>query len=567
MRLQKHVLALAILSLLGGVAQASPWPTATPDYVSTTPDQSTTISVLDNDIGTELALTTVNTTTVEGGSASISEDKLSVIYQPAAGFKGVDYFWYNFTDNEGRKNAAKVAIYVTDPEPPVGEKPEAWPGAAADLATTTDQNLITIPVLENDTGMGLTLTSVNEWSSNGGKVFINPDNKTLSYRKLGLPAVWPETDSFWYVMTDAWGRTNSAKVTIALGESAAQDWTTAREDNSRILKNTQISIDVLSNDFGTGKFIKSVNESSVKWGTISIDGNKAVYTPPADFTGQDEFWYVVENIYGKTDSAKVLITVEEPGQTVQLGQLNDTGAVTCADFPVVGHDNADLTTCSGVDAEGDPIPPKQDATNGRDVTHADDSDGHAGFSFTKLDADGQPLAAEATTWSCVKDNVTGLIWESKVGLSEGIRAAGLHGADDQYTWYDSNTSTNGGDAGTRQHASLISCHGYQSWLPETWCNTEAFAQRVNTEALCGITTWRLPSLPELQSIANYDGRAPTIDTAYFPNTAYATYHTSSTNVAYPSLQKAFAFYDGHMLTHPKNRNTAARLVSNAPVAE
>ena len=39
--------------------------------------------------------------------------------------------------------------------------------------------------------------------------------------------------------------------------------------------------------------------------------------------------------------------------------------------------------------------PWQDAQDGRDKTHDDDSDGHAGFSFTKLDANGNALAASA----------------------------------------------------------------------------------------------------------------------------------------------------------------------------
>lgn len=71
--------------------------------------------------------------------------------------------------------------------------------------------------------------------------------------------------------------------------------------------------------------------------------------------------------------------------------------------------------------------------SGLSVNNNDDSDGHAGFSFTKLDANGNELLANATDWSCVKDNVTGLIWEVKQGGNGTVGDEGLHDADDTYT--------------------------------------------------------------------------------------------------------------------------------------
>ena len=55
------------------------------------------------------------------------------------------------------------------------------------------------------------------------------------------------------------------------------------------------------------------------------------------------------------------------------GKLNDTGITACGD---ASNNNLD---CPVNDYHG------QDAEYGRDATHNDDSDGHAGFSFTKLD--------------------------------------------------------------------------------------------------------------------------------------------------------------------------------------
>lgn len=488
-----------------------------------------------------------------------------MIYQPAAGFKGIDTFWYAYTYSLGiysTTNAAKVTVYVHSPESGVGEKPPEWPTAVNDYASTGENNIITIPVLENDLGGGLTLTSVNDWTAKGGRAYINEDNKTISYQRT--PLTLQDTDSFWYEFTDAWGRTNSAKVTIVFDTPISQSWAAAEPDNISILMNIPVKIDVLANDFGVVKELKLVDKSSVKWGTVTIQDNRAYYSPRYGFTGVDEFWYVMENLYGKLDSNKVTINVLDANEVVETGKLNDTGVILCADLPasIDGNGDSDLTNCYGSDAHGDYIPPKQDATHGRDVTHNDGRDGYAGFSFTKLNALGQPLAADAPSWSCVKDNVTGLIWEKKEGKWEGIGGAGLHSADDKFSWYNSDSSQNGGDyAGMQQEANSQTCYGLERERPDTYCNTEAFVQRVNSAALCGITTWRLPSLPELDSIVSYDGRIPTIDSAYFPNTALGLYSTSSMG---NENVKAVAFYAGHtekIRTHEDN--SFVRLVSEA----
>ncbi|RVU86583.1 DUF1566 domain-containing protein [Leucothrix sargassi] len=452
------------------------------------------------------------------------------------------------------------------------EIPTEWPTAFKDIAIATDNQQIIIPVLENDTGEELTLTSVNEWSTDGGKIVINPDKQTVSYYKLGEPDTWPETDSFWYVFSDKYGRTNAGQVEVVLGDQTPPEaWPQTAADSANTVVDAPIKIDVLSNDTGVGLTIKSVNTSSVGWGRITIQGSELYYTPYAGFKGSDEFWYVMADAFGRTNAAKVTVNVTEPSDIV-VGRLNDTGTVECGDYAYgasVQHNN-NLTTCSGTDADGDEIPPKQDATHGRDATDNDDTDGVAGFSFTKLSVTGEVLPASAETWSCVKDNVTGLIWESKVGHSAGYGAAGLHSADDVYTYYNTNESTNGGYApGFERHGSnKASCFGYIDGQPETYCNTQAFVSRVNAEGYCGITNWRVPNPSELQSIVNYDGSLPTIDKTYFPNTAYSHYTTSALNVRQSVFStpvvKYVAFYDGHTPQKQANEffgSQSLRLVS------
>jgi len=216
------------------------------------------------------------------------------------------------------------------------------------------------------------------------------------------------------------------------------------------------------------------------------------------------------------------------------GGLNDTGITACRDYAYVPgsgiHNNVDCAaagatqTVNGTEtANGlDPVPAGQDAHYGRDANPLtnDDADGHAGFSFTKLDASGTPLADQSanyatTPWSCVLDNVTGLMWEVKMNDN-----ANLHHKDWTYTWYNSNAASYGGSVGT---AAGGSCGG----MVAAGCDTEKFVVAVNAVTLCGHDDWRLPNPEELQSIADLSRANPAIDTGFFPNTETWWYWSSS----------------------------------------
>ncbi len=140
--------------------------------------------------------------------------------------------------------------------------------------------------------------------------------------------------------------------------------------------------------------------------------------------------------------------------------------------------------------------------------------GSAGFDFTKIDADGQPLPKDAARWSCVRDNVTGLLWEVK--SDDG----GLHDKDWTYSWYNSSGVNDGGFAG-------YSAGGFCGGTVAAGCDTEKFTAAVNATKLCGVKGWRLPSRQELLSIADNSQSKPAIDTKYFPNTTFSGFWSSS----------------------------------------
>lgn len=206
--------------------------------------------------------------------------------------------------------------------------------------------------------------------------------------------------------------------------------------------------------------------------------------------------------------------------TTHAAGLNDTGITKCT--------NGTAVVTTGVEADSGSHP-RQDCRYGRDVATAAGSlpktgAGGKGFDFSKIANDGTVLDATAVLgtgtkgWACTRDNVTGLIWEVKT-------TSGLRNKSHSYSWYSSNTATNGGSVGT---ASGGTCES------SGHCDTEKFVADVNAAGLCGATDWRLPSNKELDFIIDY-GSNLAIDLTYFPNTPASSFWSAS----------AFAGDSGH----------------------
>lgn len=100
------------------------------------------------------------------------------------------------------------------------------------------------------------------------------------------------------------------------------------------------------------------------------------------------------------------------------------------------------------------------------------------------------METAGSKWSCVKDNVTGLIWEVKT--ADG----GSHDKGGTYIW----------------------------------SATTTYVTTVNNAGWCGVNSdWRLPTVNELQSIADLSSKNPAIaiDSGYFPNTVPALYWSAT----------------------------------------
>ena len=153
--------------------------------------------------------------------------------------------------------------------------------------------------------------------------------------------------------------------------------------------------------------------------------------------------------------------------------------------------------------------PRQDADFGRDAIAPFLNKigvGRAGFDFSKLDAFGDELPRDATDFVCLRDNVTGLIWELKEPVAASLASASLRSASHYYSW-TSSADGNGGNAGQAAAA--------QDGCPSNSdCGTEAYVAAVNASLYCGGANWRLPTVTELNSLVDF-GEAEVLDPELF----------------------------------------------------
>ncbi|MEM1262647.1 MAG: DUF1566 domain-containing protein [Pseudomonadota bacterium] len=282
-------------------------------------------------------------------------------------------------------------------------------------------------------------------------------------------------------------------------------------------------------------------------GTVTINNGETEARIPIAIVGDtvpendEHFAVTVTAVSGpaiaRVDTATLVIVDDDTRANAVAS--NDSGVTYC------GTDAGTLLACP------QPGYPGQDAEFGRDAVFADNSDGAGGFHFTKLDAAGDPLAnqdalypyvnvpsnPQQARWDCVRDEVTGLVWEIKADQPNDVRHY-----DWTYTWYDSDGVGDGGDPGTENGGTCAA--GLN-------CDTEAYVAAINATSLCGFNDWRLPRPDEFFDLAfvasaTADARRG-LDDGYFPHNYSTslggdvgdTFWTDSTLPSDPTLARGF----------------------------
>jgi len=204
----------------------------------------------------------------------------------------------------------------------------------------------------------------------------------------------------------------------------------------------------------------SASSSDISVATPSLSGSTLSVTA----VGAGSATITIED--AASGSATISVTVSLPA-AVYSPKVPDTGQTKCYDW--WGYE----ITC----------PTPGERLYGQDGSYTINSP-----SYTKLDANGNDLSDSATSWTMVRDNVTGLIWEVKTDDET------LNDKNDQYSWEGA---------------------------------TELFIEMLNSSGFGGYSDWRLPTITELAGILDYSGSAPTIETNYFPKTISAPYWSST----------------------------------------
>ena len=249
-------------------------------------------------------------------------------------------------------------------------------------------------------------------------------------------------------------------------------------------------------------------------------------------------------------------------QIPTVPRLNDTGIDKC-------YNNTAEVPCATVAADVG-THPRQDGRYGRDKKPGlpKVGGGNKGFDYTRVCNSGQlagtgacpatpVFGAGVNEWGCTKDNVTNLIWEVKT-------TSGLRAVNHTYSWYSTDSSSNGGDAGS------VGGNTCGSTLVLNQCNTYTYALTVNAAKLCGAADWRVPNLLELNSLVDYGASivapvdaALAIDSTYFPNTRRSFYWSSSSYARVPYGVKSVSFNIGsaeNRAGHLKDDTLSLRLV-------
>lgn len=511
----------AILAVLEGDAAFNLPPEAVDDVLTVDQGEEAVLDVIDNDRdrdGDNLEITQIET---DGLMSTVSQDGSKIAYRPNLGFSGVDVFEYTISDGAYSDTATVSVTVLRAPEPPtaslMADRTSIVSGQSATLSwSSTGADTCTGSSPDFDTGGDL-----------NGAMFVSPNQTTTYVLTCTGPGDTVANDE--------------VTITVSAEPPPQVEWTISPADISVDESVGTVTFTVTRSDSTTPK---TVYVSTVQDQGATNDGDyEGKLNETLDFSIGDEEKPVTVIINDDDD-----VEDDETFRLIVQDELTDavTPLLAEARFTIIDSDSPDLPSYplndTGIDwcADGTtnflPCPvagyPGQDAESGRDVTNDDDSDGHAGFSFTKLDANGDPLAiqdgswdetgseAAGTKWSCVRDNITGRIWEVKTG------DGGFRDADWTYSWYNPDPTTNGGSAGYEDVG--------DNCFDPARCDTHKYVADVNAQSLCGASDWRLASVDELLSIVSNDRARPAVDTGYFPNSQSPWFWSSSPDAVYYS---------------------------------
>ena len=208
-----------------------------------------------------------------------------------------------------------------------------------DLSIAEDSPATALDVLNNDTyyapeKLAIVATTCPEH----GHVHIIDGGTGLTYQP---DHDYYGQDTFSYTISDEFGATDTATVTITVTE--VNDDPDARDDLVMVVMPSGQSVplvidvaDLLSNDTylpDPPETLTLLSVGPASHGTASISGDQVLYTPERTYEGTDSFSYTISDGRGGSDTALVTVRVRRLGAV--FADLSGDGCVNVTDLLVV----------------------------------------------------------------------------------------------------------------------------------------------------------------------------------------------------------------------------------------
>ena len=267
-------------------------PVANVDEITTNKNTDVNINVTSNDTDADGDSLTVSSSSATNGTIVIQNDG-TLLYTPTTDYVGSDTISYTISD--GRGGSANSTVTVTINTPPVANVDEIL----------INKNIATlINIISNDTDAdGDTLTVYSASATNGTVVIQN--DETILYTPT---TDYVGTDTISYTINDGRGGSANSTVTVTINTIPV-----ANVDEIVTNKNTDVNINVLSNDTDADGDSLTVYSASATNGTVVIQNDGTLlYTPTTDYTGTDTISYTISDGRGGSANSTVTVTVNAP---------------------------------------------------------------------------------------------------------------------------------------------------------------------------------------------------------------------------------------------------------------
>ncbi|MBT4795331.1 MAG: tandem-95 repeat protein, partial [Candidatus Marinimicrobia bacterium] len=285
----------------------------------------------DDDLSIISIVPNIPTATPNGGMFSLFGGVISYAL-PSDSFYGVETVTYLVSD--GSKDANNIPIYDTGVATITIEALNNAPVAVADTMTLAeDVDSVLVDVLGNDTDADsdtLTIDSFTNPSSGtarlmGGALFYTPDEN------------FSGSDSFTYTVADSLGASDTETVTLTVTSENDAPVTITDVLNIEEGSTDGITVNLLSNDYDRESDAFTLTSiTAASHGTaVKNDDGTVTYTPGkkedgSNYTGSDEFTYMVTDVNGAKATGTVSLTVS----------VINGAPVTTADVSTVAEDSS-----------------------------------------------------------------------------------------------------------------------------------------------------------------------------------------------------------------------------------